>query len=272
MDAELRRTYNNASGPAPQYNFTIPGNYTVALAVYDAVNLTDTDFLWIYVIDTEDPVARAGEDMTVNVSHLVNFDGSGSTDNVGVVNFTWTFVYDGMNVRLYGPTLGFVFDMLGNYTVGLKVIDAQGNWDVDFLNITVIPANDSVSDDDPDNGSGSGGNGVPPVDDDDIPDGNGTVEEKADRSVVIWMGIIIGAFLLCCGFMFVKFMHDNRKRDMRDMDAGNDGDEHGRTVPGGDEAEVGGKGATKDEVEDDDGDGVSGDEMEEMGREGDERP
>lgn len=39
--------------------------------------------------DTTPPVANAGANQTVNQGDLVTFDGSGSTDNVGIVNYTW---------------------------------------------------------------------------------------------------------------------------------------------------------------------------------------
>jgi len=39
--------------------------------------------------DTTPPVADAGPDQTVNEDAPVSFDGSGSTDNVGIVNYTW---------------------------------------------------------------------------------------------------------------------------------------------------------------------------------------
>lgn len=42
--------------------------------------------------DTTPPLANAGPDQTVDEDTPVTFDGSGSTDDVGIVNYTWTFV------------------------------------------------------------------------------------------------------------------------------------------------------------------------------------
>src|SRR5207245_7457229 len=39
--------------------------------------------------DGTPPIANAGPDQTVNEDTPVAFDGSGSTDNVGIVNYTW---------------------------------------------------------------------------------------------------------------------------------------------------------------------------------------
>src|SRR5438876_4860053 len=39
--------------------------------------------------DVTPPIANAGPDQTVNEDVPVAFDGSGSTDNVGIVNYTW---------------------------------------------------------------------------------------------------------------------------------------------------------------------------------------
>jgi len=36
------------------------------------------------------PVADAGPDQTVNEGATVQFDGAGSTDDTGIVNYTWT--------------------------------------------------------------------------------------------------------------------------------------------------------------------------------------
>src|SRR3989442_2534320 len=40
--------------------------------------------------DGTPPIANAGPDQTVNEDTPVAFDGSGSTDNVGIVNYTWS--------------------------------------------------------------------------------------------------------------------------------------------------------------------------------------
>ncbi len=52
------------------------------------------------VVVLAEPTANAGPDQRVDEGTIVTFDGSGSTDNVGIVNYTWTF-NDGTRTFLY---------------------------------------------------------------------------------------------------------------------------------------------------------------------------
>ena len=61
----------------------------------------------------------------------VTFNGSGSTDNVGIVNYTWMFT-DVTLQTLYGISPTYTFDTSGNYPVTLNVTDLAGNWDIDI--------------------------------------------------------------------------------------------------------------------------------------------
>ena len=57
---------------------------------------------------------------------LAVLDGSGSTDNVGITSWTWTFEYGGTVRTLGGETVTFDFEEVGNYRVTLTVTDAMG--------------------------------------------------------------------------------------------------------------------------------------------------
>ncbi len=93
----------------------------------------------ITVTDNDKPVADAGDDIEVEEGDTVYFDGSGSTDNIGITKYTWTFTYDEKVKELSGvkPTGGFTFDIGGQYDVTLKVGDAEGNTDTDTILVTV---------------------------------------------------------------------------------------------------------------------------------------
>ncbi len=86
--------------------------------------------------DTESPVADAGPDMNVSQNIPFLFDGSGSTDNIGIDNYTWKFDDIG-NKELYGVGPSYVFSYVGHYYVTLNVTDGGGNWDIDTLIIVV---------------------------------------------------------------------------------------------------------------------------------------
>ncbi|MCJ2531131.1 MAG: PKD domain-containing protein, partial [Candidatus Thermoplasmatota archaeon] len=121
----------------PTYAFSDPGSYTVTLTIVDAAGNTATDALTVTVLDTTSPAADAGPDQTVEVEAVVTFDGSGSSDNVGVTNYTWTF-QDGGSVTLYAVNPTYAFSTPGEYTVTLTVVDGAGNEGTDTVTVTVV--------------------------------------------------------------------------------------------------------------------------------------
>jgi PKD repeat protein len=88
--------------------------------------------------DSSPPVADAGPDATVHSTGAARLDGSASTDDVGVVAWTWTLEDAGVNVTLQGPVAYYPFTEAGVHTVTLNVTDAAGNWDLDTVLITVL--------------------------------------------------------------------------------------------------------------------------------------
>jgi len=127
------------------HQFNSVGAVTITLTVRDAAGNTDADTVVITVNpppDTEPPVANAGPDQFVAVGTLVTFDGSGSTDNAGVTNYTWTFD-DGGARTLYGPSPTYRFDNVGAFVVILAVRDAAGNTDSDVVVVAVTPPTDT---------------------------------------------------------------------------------------------------------------------------------
>jgi ABC-type transport system substrate-binding protein len=84
--------------------------------------------------DTEPPVADAGVDQNVLAGELVTFDASGSTDNVGIVNWTWTFTWNSVPVELWGEVVTYTFDSpFLDVTVTLTVRDDAANSDTDEM-------------------------------------------------------------------------------------------------------------------------------------------
>ncbi|MBE0517792.1 MAG: PKD domain-containing protein, partial [Thermoplasmata archaeon] len=130
------------TGETVDYEFTEPGVYTVTLTVADAAGLEDIDTVVITVVDEAPPVANAGADLTgVEVGDTVMLNGSGSTDNVGIDEYVWTFV-DGTAQELSGRTVNYTFDNVGVFTITLTVTDAAGFSDTDVVVVSVSLAND----------------------------------------------------------------------------------------------------------------------------------
>lgn len=118
--------------------FLVPGTYNVKLEVRDDAGLTNSTTKQVIVtLDEVAPIADAGEDKSIGIGESVKFDGSGSTDNIGIVNYTWSLMLDGNFRQLYGisPTQKFVNS--GEYEVTLVVRDAAGLSGSDTVVITV---------------------------------------------------------------------------------------------------------------------------------------
>jgi PKD repeat protein len=126
-------------GVAHTHYFAEPGIYPMMLNATDSAGNFDTDLIIIIVQETTPPVAIAGSDRNVSSGEVVVFDGSASTDNVGIVNYTWNFTYNGTIVTLHGVSPSFQFWTPGNYTVTLTVRDAAGNYASDTVLIIVNP-------------------------------------------------------------------------------------------------------------------------------------
>ena len=130
-------------GAPPSYLFDKIGVYAVYLTVEDTHGNEDVDIVNITVIDTTPPNADAGKDIIIHPSETVEFlSHQNSSDNVGIVNWTWTFHYNGSEKKLFHSVIMsslpfFTFDIIGTYIVVLNVTDETGNWALDTLLVTV---------------------------------------------------------------------------------------------------------------------------------------
>jgi PKD repeat protein len=83
------------------------------------------------------PISDPGDDQTVAIGETVEFDGGGSADDLGIANYTWTFVYDGKSEVLYGQEPVFIFWIPGEYEVTLNVTDFAHFYNTSTVRITV---------------------------------------------------------------------------------------------------------------------------------------
>ena len=126
-------------GVSPAHAFATAGSFPVTLTVRDASGNPDSDTAAVVVsADAGPPVAEAGPPQVVLRGTLVTLDGTASTDDVGIVNYTWTFGDPGP-VTLWGATVTHRFSRTANVTVTLQVRDALGSSDADATWVDVRP-------------------------------------------------------------------------------------------------------------------------------------
>jgi len=134
------------TNPFVTHTYKKDGTYDVTLVVTDDSGLISSTRKTVAITakDVTRPIAEAGSDQTVDEDTTVTFDGSGSTDNVGIVKYLWTFT-DATPKTLADVAPTYNFATPGTYIVTLNVTDAAGNWDVDTLVITVLDVTNPIA-------------------------------------------------------------------------------------------------------------------------------
>jgi len=99
-----------------------------------------------FTVDNDPPVAFAGSDQMVIENTEATLDGSGSSDNVGIANYTWSFTDNGVPVEVYGETATYNFTEVGSHFVTLTVTDGAGHTDTDDVWVDVTADQPPVAD------------------------------------------------------------------------------------------------------------------------------
>ena len=143
VSAGINWTYQWATPDGTwEKQFMIPGIWPTGDYVMK-VRSQETGAIWyslLFHVINSPPIAEAGPNQTVTVGDTVVFNGSGSSDDGGVVNWTWTFSYDSNITELYESQPTFRFEREGVYEVTLVVRDGAGNTASDTMNVTVETA------------------------------------------------------------------------------------------------------------------------------------
>ncbi|MDC6352789.1 PKD domain-containing protein [Zeaxanthinibacter sp. PT1] len=135
---------NTSAEADPVHLFETAGTYEVSLTVTDGDNLSDSGTITITVTEpgNEAPVAVAEASPLTGTAPLeVQFTGSNSSDDQGVVSYSWDFM-DGSTSDIDNPL--HTFATAGTYEVTLTVSDASGLESSANVTITVSePANEA---------------------------------------------------------------------------------------------------------------------------------
>jgi hypothetical protein len=136
-------------GQQVEYAFKEAKVYAITLKVIDTSGNSNTNSMVKFDITARDripPTADAGPDQNVEQGTVVTLDGSLSEDNVGIVEFTWSFTYEGAPRSLTGKIVTWQFDVPGVYLVVLSVSDNAGLTDTGESTITVLDTTPPVTD------------------------------------------------------------------------------------------------------------------------------
>lgn len=117
------------------------GNYNVYLTVFDSDGNWDYASALVIVLDGDPPSVRVTYSAEVPLGTTAVFDASGSTDNINVTNFNWTFG-DGTYLNMTNdPVAEHRYTEPGIYFITLLVTDAVGNWNSVTFRIDVRDVN-----------------------------------------------------------------------------------------------------------------------------------
>lgn len=128
-------------GEQVTYHFRQAKEYSITLKVTDTSGNTGTSSMTTFKVSVNDrspPVVDPGPDQEVDQGAVVTFDGSNSTDNVGVVSYTWSFRYEDVTRSLTGMLASWKFDVPGEYPVVLTVEDGAGLTDTGSMTVKVL--------------------------------------------------------------------------------------------------------------------------------------
>ncbi len=118
------RTYY---GQKLDMNASYAGTCEVTLFVRDAAgNGANTTFK-VRVLDTEAPTAVIDGEIRIDQHQNLILDGSGSTDNVRISNYSWDVSGEDVQITAEGPQLNIIMDHAGDHVVTLTVEDLRGN-------------------------------------------------------------------------------------------------------------------------------------------------
>jgi hypothetical protein len=114
-----------------------PGENTLVVDAADPLGNEAPRIVYNVYLDTQAPIADAGRTLSIGVGRDVLLDGTGSTDDHGIVKWVWTFEYLGKEVSLNGAQARFVFQEPGIHIVTLTVTDTVGNTASDEVKVVV---------------------------------------------------------------------------------------------------------------------------------------
>jgi len=92
----------------------------------------------LFTVDNEPPVANWGSDRQAIQNITIYLDGGNCSDNVGIVDYAWSFSDNGTYYEIHGAVVTFSFTELGDHNVTLTVTDGAGHVSSTTVVITIV--------------------------------------------------------------------------------------------------------------------------------------
>ncbi len=122
------------------------GALRVRLVVEDTEgNVLSTEWRSWDVSDNDPPVARPPDDAESRVGERLTLEDGGSSDNIAIVNWTWSWTEGGKARVTHGQSVTLRFDRDGEHVVTLTVTDGAGNTDETTMRVVVSDVSSPIS-------------------------------------------------------------------------------------------------------------------------------
>jgi hypothetical protein len=112
------------------------GSNTISFRIRDRIGNEGQDYMTRVILDTVLPEAIIVTERTIDIGITITLDGSSSSDNIGISNWTWSIKKEDAETILYGETVEYTFDEDGSYLITLTVRDMAGNEAIDNVEVT----------------------------------------------------------------------------------------------------------------------------------------
>ncbi|UCC92313.1 MAG: PKD domain-containing protein [Thermoplasmata archaeon] len=119
--------------PTFGHAFADPGNHSGTVSVWDRAGNMAQESFWVLVMDITAPVIVGVNNATIFFPSDGLLDASQCFDNVGIVSYRWTVLFNNWSgdrdehTELTGVTPTYSFDRLATYNITLTLSDAAGN-------------------------------------------------------------------------------------------------------------------------------------------------
>jgi hypothetical protein len=123
-----------------EYGFTDGNGDGIADREWSLTGTQKDNYPLMVPVDYADPVANAGDDIKIRQHRKLDLDGTKSTDDTWIANYTWTVDLPDEDIVEYGAKPSFFVDDAGVFIVTLRVADALGHFDTDTMVLNVTDA------------------------------------------------------------------------------------------------------------------------------------